>query len=349
VTADAALRVTGLHVRHGAVLVLRGLDLDVAPGGCTAVLGPSGCGKTTLLRAIAGLIPVQSGRIEIGGVVTDAPARQVRPEDRRAALVFQDLALWPHMTVAGNLDFVLEARGAARGERAEETRAACADVGLPQALLSRRPGELSGGERQRAALARALVQQPRVLLLDEPLTGLDRHLRRRLLETLARLRAERGLGMLVVTHDQEEAFGLADRVAVMSAGAVLQEGTPEEVYRAPASAFVADFVGTASLLAARVTCGRAATALGTFDAPGAAEGEQTAVFRPEGVRAVADPAGSGVVESSFYRGGHFLVGVRLPDDAHVLVRCTERHAPGTRIALESEPPALVPVAPGDRS
>ena len=344
-----ALRTNDLHVRYGDVLALRGLTLEVSPGGCTAVLGPSGCGKTTLLRAIAGLLGIQAGTIEIDGVVTDAPAQLVRPEDRRAALVFQDLALWPHMTVAGNIDFVLEARGVARRDRGAETAAACTAVGLPLDLLNRRPGELSGGERQRAALARAIAQQPRVLLLDEPLTGLDRHLRRHLLETLAALRADRGLGMLVVTHDQEEAFALADRVAVMRDGAVVQEGTPEEIYRSPATEFVAGFVGAASLLRATVVAGRATTLLGEFEASGACDGPHTAIFRPERVRATTESGVRGTVETSFYRGGHFLVGVRISDGTSVLVRSESGMVPGTEIALEAQSPALVPAGRGGGS
>ncbi len=354
-----ALAVHGLHVRYGSSApVLHGLDLEVAPGGCTAVLGPSGCGKSTLLRAIAGLTRAAAGRIEIGGVTTDAPAQKVRPENRSAALVFQDLALWPHMTVAGNLGFVLEARGVPRGEREAETLEACAAVGLPGELLERRPGELSGGERQRAALARAIVQEPRVLLLDEPLTGLDRHLRRRLLETLAALRRERGLGMLVVTHDHEEAFALADRVAVMRDGVVIQEGTPQDVYQRPATAFVAGFVGAASLLAAAVTNGRMQTPLGAFDADGVADGAWRAVFRPDAIGvAEAGEGVRGVVETSFYRGGYFLVGVRLADpqapgeaaqrSSPVLVRTASALRPGTEVALVATAPVRVPLTDGD--
>ena len=337
-----ALEVSGLHVRHGDVLALRGIDLTVAPGECCAVLGPSGCGKTTLLRTIAGLVPAQRGRIAIGGRETDAPGSLVAPEDRRAALVFQDLALWPHMSVAGNIDFVLEARGVRRKERPAVVDRVRADVGLPEALLLRRPGELSGGERQRAALARALAQDPRILLLDEPLTGLDRHLRHRLLHTLAGLRAERRIATLVVTHDQEEAFALADRVAVLRDGVVEQEGTPEEIYARPATEFVADFVGAAALLPAERVDDAVVTALGTFPAPDAPGGPLCAVFRPEGVHEVESGGVPATVVDAFYRGGHVLVRAATEAGEHVLVRSSRRPARGSRLVLRADPPALVP-------
>ncbi len=341
--AVPALRIENLHVRYGSTPALRGVGLTVDAGGCTAVLGPSGCGKSTLLRAVAGLTAAHDGHIRIGDTLTDSPKQLVAPEDRRVALVFQDLALWPHMTVNGNLDFVLEARGVRRAERPDETLAAFAAVGFPSELAARYPGELSGGERQRAAIARAIAQQPRILLLDEPLTGLDRHLRRHLLETLAALRAERGLAMLVVTHDQEEAFALADRVAVMNHGVIEQEGAPEDVYAAPQTAFVAGFVGPAALLESTVSAGSARTPLGEFPAAGVADGARLAVFRPDTVRvATGSSAHPGVVETAFYRGGHFLLVVRLTEgDQRVLVRSNAGVEPGTQIALEADGPAFV--------
>ncbi len=348
VTATPALAIENLHVRYGSVPVLRGIDLTVAAGGCTAVLGPSGCGKSTLLRAIAGLTKAHDGRIEIGESLTDSPHQIVAPEKRNVALVFQDLALWPHMTVEGNLDFVFEARGLSRADRGPETLAALAAVGLPTSLGRRYPAELSGGERQRAAMARAIAQKPRILLLDEPLTGLDRHLRRHLLETLARLRGETGLAMLVVTHDQEEAFALADQVAVMNAGVIEQAGPPETVYEAPRTAFVAGFVGPAALVPSTVSGATANTPLGRFPADGVADGAHLAVFRPAGVRVVAEGQAAseigarGCVETAFYRGGHFLLVVLLAEgDQRVLVHSETKIACGTVVALEADGPAFV--------
>jgi ABC-type Fe3+/spermidine/putrescine transport system ATPase subunit len=338
-----ALRVESLAKSYGAAPVLAGVSLSVAPGGCTAVLGPSGCGKSTLLRIVAGLVTADAGRVEIGGAVTDDPVQRVPPERRGVGFVFQDLALWPHMDVAGNLGFVLEARGV-RGSRADaRMREALDAVGLPAALLPRRPGQLSGGERQRAAIARVLVQEPAVLLLDEPLTNLDRALRVQILALLRRLRAERGLAALLVTHDRDEAFALADRIAVLRGGRVEQEGTPQEVYSAPASAYVALLVGTASILPAQRRGGEIATALGSWPADGVANGPVVAVFRPETVR-LSEHGSPGRCLDAFYRGDHWLHAIEV-DAAGVrttvLVRASRPTARGDAVRLEADRPAFV--------
>ncbi len=344
-----ALSVEDLWLRYDAEFVLRGVTLAVAAGGCAAVLGPSGCGKTSLLRAVAGLARVQEGRIAISGTVTDDPAPRVKPEDRGAALVFQDLALWPHMTVAGNLDFVLEARKIPRKEREDRVEAACEAVGLPRGLLERRPGLLSGGERQRAALARALVQEPRVLLLDEPLSGLDTHLRQHLIDTLSRVRAELGLAMLIVTHDHEEAFALADHVVVLRDGQVEQAGTPTEVYETPSTRFVAEFVGLAGWTGVERREGMLATPLGEWPATGRPDGPLEAVFRPERLRLEETSAHRGRVAATWYRGGYYVHLVEVgPRDAgrpaRVYVRSDEAAAVGADVGLSAEEPAFVSVS-----
>ena len=340
----AALSVDALAKSYGGTRVLAGVSLTVAAGGCTAVLGPSGCGKSTLLRVVAGLVAADAGRVEIGGTVTDDPAPRVPPERRGVGFVFQDLALWPHMDVRENLAFVLAARGV-RGAPAEaRTAAALEAVGLPAALLTRRPGQLSGGERQRAAIARVLVQEPALLLLDEPLTNLDRELRVQILALLRRLRAERGLAALLVTHDRDEAFALADRIAVLRDGRVEQEGTPQEVYGAPRSAYVAALVGTASLLPAERRGAEIATPLGTWPADGVANGPLVAVFRPETVRLSEAGAFGGRCVDAYYRGDHWLHAIEIEAAGvrrTVLVRASARAAPGAAVRLDADRPAFV--------
>jgi iron(III) transport system ATP-binding protein len=340
----AALRLEAVGKSYGATRVLDSVSLSVEAGGCTAVLGPSGCGKSTLLRIVAGLIRADAGKVEIGGTVTDDPAPRVPPERRGVGFVFQDLALWPHMTVRGNLAFVLEARGvkgaAANGRIAE----AVAAVGLPAALLERRPGDLSGGERQRAAIARVLVQEPAVVLLDEPLTNLDRELRVQILAMLRRLRAERGLASLLVTHDRDEAFALSDRVAVLRKGRVEQHGTPEEIYGTPASRYVARLVGTASFLPAERRGSTLATALGEWPAASAPNGPVVAVFRPEMVRFSGPNGRRGRCVDAFYRGDHWLHTVEVEAAGarpSVLVRAAAPAKPGEAVTLEADRPAFV--------
>ena len=238
-SGSASVRMEGIVKRHGTFTALHGIDLEIRSGEFFALLGPSGSGKTTTLRILAGLEPVNEGRVLMDGVdVTHA-----QPGARDVAMVFQSYALYPHMTVAGNIGFPLKMVGTPAAQIDASVKEAAAKVDIAH-LLDRRPGQLSGGQQQRCALARAIVRQPRLFLLDEPLSNLDAKLR---LETRAELRKlQRSLGVtaVYVTHDQEEAMTIADRMAIFMDGRIVQIGTPHEVFRRPATVAVAGFIGS---------------------------------------------------------------------------------------------------------
>src|ERR1043165_5398265 len=231
-----SLRIENLRVTYGDVVALDGVSLALEPGEMFFLLGPSGCGKSTLLRSVAGFIEDFSGEISIDG----QSLKGVPPHKRDFGMVFQNYALFPHMTVAGNVAFGLEARHVPAPERATRVEDALKMVGL-SGYDKRRPGELSGGQQQRVALARALVIKPRVLLLDEPLSNLDPTLRQSMRDELRFTLRQSGVTALFVTHDQEDAFAVADRVAMLERGRLLQVGTPESLYHAPATRAVAEF------------------------------------------------------------------------------------------------------------
>jgi ABC-type sugar transport system ATPase subunit len=238
-TQSASVRLEGIVKRHGAFTALHGIDLDIRPGEFFALLGPSGSGKTTTLRILAGLESVDAGRVLIDG----ADVTATEPGSRDVAMVFQSYALYPHMSVAQNIGFPLKMIGIPAAQVDQAVQDAAAKVAISH-LLDRKPGQLSGGQQQRCALARAIVRQPRLFLLDEPLSNLDAKLR---LETRAELRKlQRSLGVtgVYVTHDQEEAMTIADRMAVFMEGRIVQVGTPHEIFRKPATATVAAFIGT---------------------------------------------------------------------------------------------------------
>jgi thiamine transport system ATP-binding protein len=258
------LEARGLTLHFGPVAALDGFDLTVPDGHVVSVLGPSGCGKSTLLRVIAGL---QS--VEAGDVLWDGRSLRDTPPHRRGfGLMFQDYSLFPHKTVAGNAAFGLRMAGMDKPEVSRRVDAALERVGLP-GYRDRSIGNLSGGEQQRVALARALAPEPRLLMLDEPLGALDRTLRERLLGELRQLFADLGITAIYVTHDQEEAFALADHVVVMRAGRVEQEGGPEEVWHRPAGEWVARFLGLANIVEARLQDGWAVAPWGRFRVSGA--------------------------------------------------------------------------------
>ena len=237
------IRLTGLAKRYGDVRAVDGVDLDVASGEFFTLLGPSGSGKTTTLRLIAGFELPDEGQVELAGRdVTRAPAYA-----RDVNTVFQDYALFPHMTVRENVEYGLKIKKVPRGERRTRAGEALELVRLP-GVGERKPAQLSGGQRQRVALARAIVNRPRVLLLDEPLGALDLKLRLEMQSELKRIQTEVGITFVYVTHDQEEALTMSDRLAVFEEGRIVQVGAPAEVYEHPATAFVAGFVGTSNVL-----------------------------------------------------------------------------------------------------
>jgi ABC-type sugar transport system ATPase subunit len=238
-TLTGSVRLDGVVKRHGATTVLHGVDLAIEPGEFFVLLGPSGSGKTTTLRILAGLESVSAGRVLMDGV--DVTTQQ--PGERDVAMVFQSYALYPHMTVAQNIGFPLKMVGTVAAEIAGAVADAAAKVGIGH-LLQRTPGQLSGGQQQRCALARAIVRRPRLFLLDEPLSNLDAKLRLETRLELHRLQRSLGATTVYVTHDQEEAMTLADRIAVFIDGRIVQVGTPREVYAQPRTVAVAAFIGT---------------------------------------------------------------------------------------------------------
>ncbi|MBF8224160.1 ABC transporter ATP-binding protein [Halomonas sp. 328] len=249
--APATLAIAGLRKCFADHVALDAIDLHLAPGHVLALLGPSGCGKTTLLRCIAGLTEVDGGRIAIGGETVASVEHHRPPEARRLGMVFQDYALWPHMSVEENLAFPLEMQGLSRQERRERVAWALSLVGLTD-FARRQPGSLSGGQQQRVALARAIVARPRLLLMDEPLSNLDKGLRESLALEIRALIQRLGLTAVFVTHDQHEAYALADRVAVLQQGRLQQLASPETLFHDPATPEVARFLDAGTLIETRL-------------------------------------------------------------------------------------------------
>jgi iron(III) transport system ATP-binding protein len=291
-----ALVIEGVSHRFGATRALDDVSLTVAKGEILCLVGPSGCGKSTLLRVAAGLEPLQSGRVSIEGqVVAEAGKPAQPPEARNVGFLFQDFALFPHLSVLDNAAFGLH-RLAPPARRARAL-AALQRVGMDD-MAGAFPHMLSGGQQQRVALARAMAPAPRLFFLDEPFSGIDARLRRRLLEDTWRVLKDSGAASVVVTHDPEEAMLLGDRVAVMRAGRILQTGTPDAIYRRPETQFVAEFLGEVNKFRGAVNgAGTVATPLGSVAAPGFAPGHPVVVIiRQHGVRvseADAAPAASG--------------------------------------------------------
>ncbi|MGZ8723975.1 MAG: ABC transporter ATP-binding protein [Aeromicrobium sp.] len=292
-----ALRITDLRAAYGAAPVLRGVNLELTRDQLLAVLGPSGCGKTTLLRVLAGFMPAQSGLIELRERVLTGPGRNIPPERRRISIVPQEGALFPHLSVEDNVGFGL--RQAA--DRTSRVSAMLDLVGMT-AEARRYPSELSGGQQQRIALARALAPRPDFVLLDEPFSALDAHLREHLRKEVKDiLRAESATAILV-THDQQEALSVADQIAVMREGVICQQGSPRDVYERPANRWIGEFIGDSVVLDATFGHKVAHTALGELDLTDVPAGQSRVLIRPEQIR--FDPAGVllTVVRSEYF--GH---------------------------------------------
>ncbi|MEU3188012.1 ABC transporter ATP-binding protein [Streptomyces sp. NPDC006923] len=320
----ALLTLADVTVRFGDRRALDAVDLTIAEHEVVCVLGPSGSGKSTLLRVVAGLRSPDGGRVLLDG----ADQAGVPAHRRGVGLMFQDHQLFPQRDVAGNVAFGLRMRGVSRDELRGRTEELLDLVGLPGAGR-RAVAALSGGEQQRVALARALAPRPRLLMLDEPLGQLDRSLRERLVVELRALFGRLGTTVLAVTHDQGEAFALADRVVVMRDGRIEQTGTPLEVWQRPASAFVARFLGFDNVLEATVSGESADTAWGRIPVPrGSAQGGRTVLVRPDGVR-LADPA-EGLrctVEARTFRGSRVAVLLRPDGGPGLEAECGLRDAP----------------------
>ena len=346
---DIAVRLDGITKRFGDAIALQDVALPIRRGELMTLLGPSGCGKTTLLNLVAGFLTPDSGEIAIDGQrVTDMP-----PYKREIGMVFQNYALFPHMNVAANVGYGLRMRRLAKPEIARRVAEALALVKLT-GLEDRRPRQLSGGQQQRVALARALVVGPKVLLLDEPFSALDKSLRASMQVEVKEIQRKLGVTTIFVTHDQSEALSLSDRIAVMSEGRIRQCGTPDEVYRRPADRFVASFVGDVNVLHARldrvdgaravVALGAARIAVPTATLGGLAAGAPVDLFvRPEQVRPAeaGEPvATQGIVAAHVYQGGHvdLYVDVTEAVSGRLLMRlpgadAIARWPIGTRLAI----------------
>jgi iron(III) transport system ATP-binding protein len=333
--SDVALR--GVSKSFGAVRAVQEATLEIARGELVAVLGPSGCGKTTLLRLIAGFERPDAGRIAVGGRELAGPGSFVAPERRRVGVVFQDYALFPHLSVAGNVGFGLVRRP--REERERLTLRTLELVGLQHKAASH-PHELSGGERQRVALARALAPGPELVLLDEPFSSLDASLRAGLRREVELILRDAGATALLVTHDQEEALSLADRLAVMRDGRIVQVGAPQEVYGRPANRWTAGFLGEVNVLAGVGRGSGVETELGVFDVGGPVPGGAVHVaVRPEQLLVRSDDRGNAEVVAREFRGHDVLYRLRHEGGRVVLVQLPslELHEVGARVFVRPAP------------
>jgi putative spermidine/putrescine transport system ATP-binding protein len=339
----ARVEFRGLRRRFGNTVALDGLDLTVEPGELMALLGPSGCGKTTALRCVAGFEHPDEGAVLVDGTdITRVPANR-----RDAGMVFQAYSLFPNLNARDNVAFGLRVRKVAAAKRHTRAQELLELVGLPS-VGERYPHQLSGGQQQRVALARALALEPRVLLLDEPLSALDAKVRVTLREEIRRLQLSLDITTIFVTHDQEEALSMADRVAVLRDGRLEQVGDPASLYDRPATAFVAEFVGTMNHVPGRVS-GDRVTVLGQtlpVDGPVPDTADVDVLVRPEAVLLTPDPDAEGMVVVSSFRGSTARLRVRLADGTELLADVpghdAVRLAPGVAVSVALvERPVLV--------
>ena len=345
--AGVAVHLTDLTRVYGQTKALDGLTLHIEPGELVALLGPSGCGKTTALRILAGLDEATSGTVSVGGRdISRVPANK-----RDMGMVFQAYSLFPHLTVLENVAFGLKMRGEGKGERTSRAVDMLDLVGL-SAHAGKYAGELSGGQQQRVALARALAIQPRVLLLDEPLSALDAKVRIQLRDEIRRLQLEIGTTTLFVTHDQEEALAVADRVGVMNQGRLEQLAAPADLYANPATPFVADFVGLNNKVPAQVSGGQAqllGTAVPTLQGS-VTSGAGLAMVRPEAVTITADPAGTSTVSSVAFLGPISRLYVAMPDGSVISAQtagsAARAFSPGDPVTVGLEPGGVLVVSDG---
>ena len=349
-SAGETLQVAAVTHRYGTAKAVDNVSLDVNGGELVALLGPSGCGKTTLLRAIGGFISQTEGQIRIGGAVVD----QLPPNKRTVGIVFQNYALFPHMTAAQNISYGLDARGVPRQQARARVDEMLALVKLDK-FAGRYPKEMSGGQQQRVALARALAVRPQVLLLDEPFAALDKNLRLDMQIEIKRIQRASGTTTLIVTHDQEEALSMADRVAVFNQGRLEQFATPTAIYDQPASLFVNTFVGAANIFAGTVQRAESRNLEVALDAgvhigaramggPISAGDRVTVCIRPEHLRIDTDGAGiAGTVEMGLSLGAMIVHEIRLADGRFVKV--AQPRAMGAEPLAGGTPIALQPVSP----
>jgi len=335
------LEVENLRAAYGAEAVVLGLAFSLERGAIGCLLGPSGCGKTTVLRCIAGFEPVQEGVIRIAGRVVSAPGNTVAPEQRHVGMVFQDYALFPHLDVAGNIGFGL------RGERDARVRELAALVGL-SGELDKYPHEISGGQQQRVALARALAPRPELLLLDEPFSNLDVDLRERLSHELRDIIKASGATAILVTHDQHEAFAMADEIGVLHEGRIQQWDSAYNLYHRPANRFVADFVGQGVFLPAQARgAGQLEIELGVLEGDSLGKERLEVLLRPDDVvHDDAAPTQAEVVHKAF-RGAEILYTLRLASGRKVLalVPSHHNHALGERIGIRLDVDHVVAFQP----
>lgn len=351
-----AIRIESLRKRFGRTVAVDGIDLEIPSGDLFFLLGPSGCGKTTLLRMLAGFVTPNEGRILFDGRdVTGTPA-----ERRECGMVFQSYALWPHLSVFENVAFGLKVRKVGKGEISARVGRALESVRM-NGLEERKPTELSGGQQQRVALARAMVIEPKVLLLDEPLSNLDAKLRLEMRSEIRHLCADRGLTAVYVTHDQEEALSMADGMVVLRDGRSMQEGAPRDLYRRPTNRFVADFLGESNFIDAEVeSVEGGVAALQTpagplrstaFDREAPPRAGVTLSIRPEAMRIVADgdSAGGnrlrGTLRSTMYLGkvAQHLVEIEGDTPPVKVLQADPEHLPpiGTEVTLAVEEGSVV--------